>query len=410
MALTDAPATAESHGIELVGYHDLEKNPAFKVALQRVGDRYFVYLSHFWVSRWSVVEVTDPTDPQLVGHVDGPPDSWTYQVQVADGLMIGALERPTPGWGYDPAKTEEVGILLFDVASDPAHPTLVSHYDTGGRGTHRNYYAGGRYAYLATEADGFTGNILSIVDVSDPTRVKEVGRWWAPGQNVAAGERNGSKWGLHGPAHVVGDLAYCSWGRYGFIVLDVSDKTAPKLMSQLSFGDFGSPLGVHTAYGYGDYVVANSEALGEGDSEGLPYAVAIDVTDPSSPRIVSWFPTPYPEPATGLRSYPEKGGRHGPHNQHQYQGVYGTLDDPSRVYFTHFNGGLRVYDFSQPLRPREIAHYVPVDPVERLGPKPAQLTTSFEDVIVDDRGYIYCTDKNYGLFALRLTAEAGSSA
>lgn len=402
MALKDAPATAESHGIELVGYHDLDRNPAFKLALQRVGARYYLYLSHFWISRWSVVDITDPTDPQLLSHVDGPATSWTYQVQVADGLMIGALERPSPGWGYDPALTTKVGILLFDVRSDPGRPALISHYDTGGRGTHRNYYAGGQYAYLATEADGFTGNILSIVDVSDPAHVHEVGRWWAPGQHVAGGE-TGSKWGLHGPAQVVGDLAYCGWGQYGFIILDVSEKTNPRLVSRLGFGGFGSPLGVHTAYRYADYVVANSEALGEGDTEGLPYAVAINVTDPEQPRIASWFPTPYPQASTGLRTYQEKGGRHGPHNQHQYQGIDGTLDDPSRVYLTHFNAGLRVYDFTEPLRPTEVAYYVPVDPTERLGPKPAKLTTSFEDLLVDDRGYIYCTDKNYGLFVLRLT-------
>lgn len=405
MSIENAPQTQESKGIELVGYHDLGKNPAFKVAMQRVAGRYYLYLSHFWRSGWSVVDVTDPERPELIGQVDGPSHSWTYQVQVADGLMIGALERPTPGWGYDPELTEEVGILLFDVATDPAHPALISHYDTGGRGTHRNYYAGGRYAYLATEAEGFTGNILSIVDVSDPTAVREVGRWWAQGQHVAGGETGGSKWGLHGPAHVVGDLAYCSWGRYGVIVLDVSDPTAPHEVSRISLGDFGSPLGVHTAYSYGDYVVANSEALGEGDTEGLPYAVAIDVKDPAAPHIAAWFPTPYPAAGTGLRTYQEKGGRHGPHNQHQYQGVPGTLDDPSRVYLTHFNGGLRVYDFTEPLRPTEVAHYVPVDPTQRLGPKPATLTTSFEDVIVDDRGNIYCTDKNRGLFVLRLAEQ-----
>lgn len=404
MSLKDAPATLESHGIELVGYHDLDKNPAFKLAAQRVGDKYYVYMSHFWTSRWSVVDATDPTDLQLVGWVPGPDTSWTYQVQVADGLMIGALERPTPGWGYDPELTKEIGILLWDVKTDPAHPAFLAHYDTGGRGTHRNYYAGGQYAYLATEAEGFTGNILSIVDVSDPANVHEVGRWWAPGQNLAAGETGGTKWGLHGPAHVVGDLAYCGWGQYGFIILDVSDKTAPKLVSRTHLGDFGSPLGVHTAYSYGDYVVANSEALGEDSSENLPYTVAIDVRDPAKPRIAAWFPTAFPSDGLPHRTYQQKGGRPGPHNQHQYQGVPGTLNDPSKVYLTHFNGGLRVYDFSEPERPTEIAYYVPVDPTERLGPKPAHLSTSFEDVIVDDRGYMYCTDKNYGLFALKLSA------
>jgi hypothetical protein len=54
------------------------------------------------------------------------------------------------------------------------------------------------------------------------------------------------------------------------------------------------------------------------------------------------------------------------------------------------------------LRPREIAYYVPEDPKVRRGVKPVEaLITQFEDVLVDRRGYIYCTDKNHGLFVLR---------
>jgi sugar lactone lactonase YvrE len=32
---------------------------------------------------------------------------------------------------------------------------------------------------------------------------------------------------------------------------------------------------------------------------------------------------------------------------------------------------------------------------------PTSLVTQIEDVVVDRRGYIYCTDKNHGLFVLR---------
>ena len=404
MTIEHAPATAESHGLEVIGYHDLGGNPAFKTAMQRVDGRYYLYLSHFWRSGWSVVDVTNPQAPELLTTVDGPPNTWTLQVQVADGIMLCALERATPGWGYDPELTEAVGVLTFDVRTDPTSPRLLSHYDTTGRGTHRNFYAGGRYAYLAAEPEGFTGNILSIVDVSDPTSLQEVGRWWWPGQHTAGGEQTDTKWFLHGPAYVVSDLAYLSYGRVGVVILDVSDKTQPTLVSRTSFGDFGSPLGCHSAIPYGDVVVANSEALAEGDSEGLPYTVAIDVADPAAPRIVSWFPTPYPHADTGFRTYQEKGARHGPHNQHQWQGQDCLLHDDSRVYLTHFNGGLRVYDIGEPLRPQEIAYYVAADPAVRRGVKPVEaLRTQFEDVIVDDRGNIYCTDKNHGLFALRLS-------
>lgn len=405
METQSVPATAEADGIDVVGYHDLDANPAFKLAMQTRGDRYYLYLSHFWRSSWSVVDVTEPDRPALVRTIDGPPNTWTLQVQVADGLMLTALEKATPGWGYDPELTEQVGVLVWDVASDPANPKQLCHYDTTGRGTHRNYYAGGRYAYLAAEPEGFQGNILVVLDLADPSHPVEAGRWWWPGQHHAGGERPEFRHYLHGPAYVVGDLAYLSYGRVGMVILDVSDPTRPTLVSRLSFGDFGSPLGCHSAIPYGPgVVVANSEALAEGDTESLPYAVVVDVSSPESPRIVSWLPTPYPSERTGLTTYARKGARHGPHNQHQWQFQDCLLHDDTHVYLTHFNGGLRVYDIAEPLRPKEIAYYVPADPKERRGVKPVEaLVTQFEDVLVDNRGYIYCTDKNHGLFVLRRT-------
>lgn len=401
---TGAPATLEASGVQLAGYHDLDGNPAFKLAMQEVAGRYFLYTSHFWRSSWSVLDVTEPGAPALLRTIEGPAHSWTLQVQVAGGLMLTSLERPSPGWGYDPALTDEVGVLIWDVSSDPADPRLLAHYDTGGRGTHRNFYAGGRYAYLAAEPEGFQGNIVVVLDLQDPARPVEAGRWWWPGQHVAGGEQPEFGFYLHGPVYVTGDLAYCSYGRVGMVVLDVSDPTRPQLVSRLSFGDFGSALGCHSAIPYGSVVVANSEALLEGDAESLNYTVAIDVSHPDRPRIVSWLPTPVPSPATGLTTYAAKGARHGPHNQHHHQGQPCLARDDRRVYLTHFNGGLRVYDIGEPLRPREVAFYVPADPVVRRGPKPEEaLVTQFEDVIVDVRGYIYCTDKNHGLFALRMT-------
>jgi hypothetical protein len=398
------PPTAESKNTDVVGYHDLDGHPAFKLAMQRVGGRYYLYMSHFWRSAWSVMDVTDPAQPVLLQTVDGPPNTWTLQVQVADGLMITALERATPGWGVDPALTEKVGVLIWDVATNPAEPQLLAHYDTTGRGTHRNYYAGGRYAYLAAEPDGFKGNILVILDLADPAHPTEAGRWWWPGQWHGNGEKPEFSHYLHGPAYVAGHLAYLSYGRAGLVILDVSNPAQPELVSRLSFGDFGSALGLHSAIPYGtDLVIANSEALLEGDTESLGYTVAVNVSKPEAPRIVSWLPTPYPSAATGLMTYPDKGARHGPHNQHQWQYQDCLLHDDEKVFLTHFNGGLRVYDISHPLRPQEIAFYVPADPTVRRGVKPVDaLVTQFEDVLVDDRGYIYCTDKNHGLFALKL--------
>jgi hypothetical protein len=46
----------------------------------------------------------------------------------------------------------------------------------------------GRYAYLSPTAEGYVGNIVMILDLVDPARPVEVGRWWIPGQWKAGGE------------------------------------------------------------------------------------------------------------------------------------------------------------------------------------------------------------------------------
>jgi len=101
------------------------------------------------------------------------------------------------------------------------------------------------------------------------------------------------------------------------------------------------------------------------------------------------------------RNYYAKGGRFGPHNQHQPQGNPAHLALEDHILMTYFNAGLRLYDISDPLQPIEAGWFVPEDPRERRGTLPTDLVTQFEDVIVDARGFIYCTDKNHGLFILK---------
>jgi hypothetical protein len=36
---------------------------------------------------------------------------------------------------------------------------------------------------------GYFGAILLIVDINDPSKPKEVSRWWFPGQHTAGGEK-----------------------------------------------------------------------------------------------------------------------------------------------------------------------------------------------------------------------------
>ena len=214
---------------------------------------------------------------------------------------------------------------------------------------------------------------------------------------------------LHGPAWVEGERAFCSYGAGGMVILDISDFETPRLVAQLNPGPvFGSPLGVHSVVPIPErgLAVMNTEAIAEGGSrnEPLNYAVVVDVSNETEPRIISWLPVPEPPPGSPFGSFHEKPGRFGPHNQHHFQHHPHLMRDDSTVYLTYFNAGLRIFDISDAYRPREIAYYIAPNPTERLGPLPeGGLVTQCEDVLVDSRGFIYTCDKNWGIHILRQT-------
>jgi hypothetical protein len=396
------PDAAESENVRLVGYHDLAGRPGFKMAAQLVDDRWYLYVAHFWDSGWSVVDVTDPTEPRTLSFVPGPPNTWTLQVQAADGLLVTALEHPERGWGFDVDKPSSDGVLLFDIATDPAHPRQIGTWRSGGRGTHRNHYAGGRYAYLAANVPGYRGNILVVLDLSDPCKPVEAARWWLDGQQKGAGQDSAHDHYLHGPAFVDGSRAYLGYGSAGLVVLDVSDVEKPRLEGHLPFAGMGSIVGCHSAVPLpgSDVIVVNSEAIREtGDVEPYNYTYTVDVSNPARPFVLGSFAQPSPSSHTGLVDYFAKGGRFGPHNQHHPQGAH-LFRSERYVAMTYFNAGLRLFDVRNPRAPREVGHFVPADPHTRRGVLPKTLVTQFEDVLIDARGYIFCTDKNHGLFVL----------
>lgn len=418
-----APEPVEQWNVSLVSHHDLDGRPGFKLALQEVGGRWFLYTASLWHSGWSILDVTDPSEPELLNYVEGPSDTATIQIQVADGLMITSLERPIPGWmpGVDDPENFEEGAYVWDVATDPADPQFFGHYETGGAGTHRNYYAGGDYAYMAAVPDDCESRMLEVVDLADPTEPEVVGRWWWPGQHADDEKDTDESYHFHGPAYVQDDRAYLSYGRVGVVVLDVSDPTDPQFLTRLDMGDFGSWLGVHSAIPLPgtDLLAINDEAILEGSplsgdgGDPMNYTVLADVSDlrrvgfdgqsATGPRIVGWIPEPRPETGCPYETYHDKPGRFGPHNQHHYDEGDASVRYRSadHLVMTWFNAGLRIFDVSNPLAPREAGYYVPEDPETRIGTKPeGDLVTQFEDVLVDSRGNIYCTDKNHGLFVL----------
>jgi hypothetical protein len=420
-----------AENFDLVGYHDLDGRPAFKLAMQVVGGRWYLYTTHFWDRGWSVLDVTEPSAPKLLAFVSGPANTATLQIQVGDGLMITSLEKPPTellqhapwraiawllvdsvrhGPKYLPWRASPAGVLVWDVR-DPARPSRLAAWDPGGTGTHRNFFSGGRYAHLAANKPGYRGHQYVIIDLVDPGEPTEVGHWFLPEQEIGEGEepeREG--YYLHGPPHVRGDRAYLPYGIGGAIILDVSDVGNPRVVGRLQpDASLGSVQGIHTFLPIPErrLGIINSEAHAERcePDPGRSYAAVVDLAVESRPRILSFFPTPEPPPGAGYASFCDRGGRAGPHNQHHDNGLPYLFHSNHLIYIAHFNAGLRLYDTSDPLHVREVGYFMPPDPERRFGVFPTELVAQTEDVIVDARGYAYFTDKNQGLYIVRTRVQ-----
>jgi hypothetical protein len=129
----------------------------------------------------TLVDVRDPASPRQLATLEVPAGTHSHKVRAVDGLMLVNRE----GHGAQTG-TGAGGLGVYDI-STPARPREITFWRCGGLGVHR-FTFDGRYAYISPEMEGYQGNIVMILDLADPARPQEVGRWWMPGQWTAGGE------------------------------------------------------------------------------------------------------------------------------------------------------------------------------------------------------------------------------
>jgi hypothetical protein len=399
------PAGYAASNFQVVGYSEIDGRPGFKMAIREVAGRWYMYMGHLWHRGWTIMDVTDPAQPRVLTFVPGPDNTWTIQVDLHDNIMITALEQVSRRWGGDPSKPHDEGFLIWDI-KDPVNPKRLGQWKTGGRGTHRDGYPGGRYVFAAAALPGYQDELEVIVDISDPANPKEVGRWSAPGQHIAAGEKPEDGMQVHGPGVVEGNRMYLDYGGAGMYILDISDISKPRPVGHLDFNPpYTGGITVHSIMPLKsrNLVWVNSEAIAEDCKEAPGLAALVDISDETKPRLVSTMPVPVPPPGAPYADFCGKGARFGPHNINQLQHNPDVEKQGALMYLTYFNAGLRVFDISNARLPKEVGYFVPPNPVKRYGPVPDTLVEQTEDVLVDRRGYVYITNKNQGMWILRYT-------
>ena len=284
------------------------------------------------------------------------------------------------------------GIRTWDV-TDPAKPNLLQEFSTGekGMGTHMNFYDGGKYAYLECAWDDQLrmenaqrpmSHGLMIVDMSDPARVKEVSRWWVPGQRrgeedeykkfTFAGDE--SSWtSSHGALTVPkrvedgGTVGYGGFGAFGMYVMDLTDITKPKPYGKVRY-EYETIGGIpfHTCHPViadaahprlQNIVIGIPETIQADCREPYKIPYVVDVKDPRNPRIIGFFPRPVAPPDAPYSDFCFARGRFGSHNTQCW--LAPGAAHPEIMAITWFNAGIRVFDLSNPLAPKEVAWFVP---------------------------------------------------
>jgi hypothetical protein len=328
----------------------------------------------------TIVDVSDPKAPRHLATIDVP-DGWhSHKVRVANGIMVVNHEKMGKAGPAD----RDGGLRIYDVSS-PSEPKLITRWTTAGGGVHR-FDFDGRYAYISPTVEGYVGNIVMILDLIDPAKPVEVGRWWIPGQWSAGGEEYPwANWvppRCHHPLRF-GDRLYVSYWHHGFFILDISDLSNPTLVSHVNTSP-SFPHPTHTCLRIPqklrgrDVMVVADEDVAKLWPAPPSFAWIYDITNERQPISIATYQVP--DLDRDGSPQPPMTGCHQPAER-----FLGTI-----IPFAWFAQGLRLVDIADPFNPREVGHYVPA-------PAPGADRPCSNDVTVDSRGLIYLVDRIRGV-------------
>ena len=347
-----------------------------------------LYVGHMRpTSGTTIIDIADPRAPRVIAKISVREGWHSHKVRVAGDIMIVNQEK----FGKSSPDDQGGGIDIYDV-SKPDAPKLISEWRTVGGGVHR-FDFDGRYAYISPTAEGYIGNITMILDLANPVKPIEVGRWWIPGQWQAGGEEYPwTDWVTPRCHHPLrhGDRLYVSYWHHGFVILDISDISKPKLVSQYNTSP-AFPHPTHTCLvmpkplkGRNIMVVADEDVAKLWPAP-PSFTWTYDITQERLPVPISTFQVPdldkdgSPQPAmTGCHQPSER--------------FSGTV-----IPFAWFAQGLRLVDFADPFAPKEVGHFVP-------DAAPGADRPSSNDVTIDARGLVYLVDRVSGIDVIETPA------
>jgi hypothetical protein len=373
------------------------------IAIQLAKDgRRIAWLAHESAPKnFTGVDVSDPRNPKVIVQTELPNMQMRSNSLDLSGDIL-AVAYQTQKTGMKPA-----GLELFDV-SVPEKPRSISFFDCSGphsRGVHQLWFCDGEYVHMAAGAPDFNPShpnddqFYRCIDVRDPSKPKEVGRWWMPGtsatDNIAPPPRHPLDKGYR--AHNTNvypqrpDRLYLCYIDGGMFVMDIADKANPKVISHWTNSPPYTGF-MHTAVPLFDrnLMLVTDESTEDNALDWPKLIWMLDARDEQHLVPISTCPLP------PVDAYKDRGGRFGAHNIHENVPVPSSFQSDQIVFGTFFNGGLRAYDISNAYQPKEIAAFVPPAPNgSKIG------SIQLNDVYVDENQIVYTVDRfSGGLYIL----------
>ena len=170
--------------------------------------RRIIWLAHESAPKnFTGVDVSDPRKPKVVVQTDLPQAYMrSNSLEITGNIMAVAYQCQKVG-------QKPAGFELFDI-SEPEKPKSIAFFDCSGphsRGVHQLWFCDGEYVHMASGAADFEpthphdDQFYRCIDVRNPSKPTEVGRWWLPGtrkgDNVTPPPRHPARQGQPRPQH-----------------------------------------------------------------------------------------------------------------------------------------------------------------------------------------------------------------
>ena len=201
--------------------------------------RRIIWLAHESAPKnFTGVDVSDPRKPKVVVQTDLPQSFMrSNSLELSGDIMAVAYQCQKVG-------QKPAGMELFDVSA-PEKPRSIGFFDCAGatsRGVHQLWFCDGEYVHMAAGSPDFEPNhplddqFYRCIDVRNPSKPVEVGRWWLPGtrkgDSAAPPQRHKLDKGFR--AHNTNvypqrpDRLYLAYIDGGMFIMDIADKSKPK--------------------------------------------------------------------------------------------------------------------------------------------------------------------------------------